>query len=96
MSEFSSPPLDLPSFDVTLQNLSSDDNLVNFRGIETLIHDSDGMVSEISLLYQLVTCDNVLGNAQIDPELACSAQEIVRSLVPTTADPPQLIMESNE
>ena len=40
---------------MTLLIVNNDEHVVNFRGIETLVHDKKGLVSELSLLYELAT-----------------------------------------
>ena len=34
---------------------NDDEHVVKFKGIETLTYDKEGLVSELSLLYELVT-----------------------------------------
>ena len=69
-----------PYYEVTLFNRQNDHHAVHFRGIETLIHDSNGLVSELSLLYELQQLEQNQSECnvgKITPELASLADTLI-------------------
>ena len=58
---------DQPKYQVTLSIAENDDeHVVKFKGIETLAYDKGGLVSELYLLYELVTTMREHETLQLD------------------------------